>query len=332
MTPTSSRLLSLLSLLQSRRDWPGPLLAERLEVSQRTVRRDVDRLRDLGYPIAAVKGPDGGYRLEAGSELPPLLFDDDQAVAIAIGLGLATTSGAGIEDSAVRALGTVRQVMPTRLRRRIDSLEVTALRSPASGVQPEVASETLAAIGSAIHACELLRFDYETTPEREAGESTGRRSVQPHHLLTSGGRWYLVAWDPGRDDWRMFRVDRMELKSPTGVRFAPREVPGGDLHAFVSGRFRGSVDFSGNWPCRGEVILDRPAGEIRPFSGEGIVEELDSTRCRLILGAWSWPALAAAIGQFDADIEVVGPTALVDAFEMLAGRFARAAGVMGDSQ
>lgn len=326
MTPTTSRLLALLSLLQSRRDWPGPLLAERLAISPRTVRRDVDRLRDLGYPIAAVKGPDGGYRLEAGSDLPPLLFDEDQAVAIAIALRMATMSGAGIEDSAVRALSTVRQVMPNRLRRRIDSLEVTALRSPSSGAQAEVASETLAAIGSAIHACELLRFDYKSTSEGEAGESTLQRSVQPHHLLSSGGRWYLVSWDPDRDDWRIFRVDRIDLKSPTGVRFTPREVPGGDLHTFVSSRFRGSLDLSGEWPCRGEVILDRPAGEVRPYVGDGIVEALDSARCRVILGAWSWPALAAAFGKFDAGVEVVGPAELVDAFNMLALRYARAAG------
>src|SRR6476659_11209323 len=128
---TSGRLLRLLSLLQARRDWPGDVLAERLEVSPRTVRRDVDRLRDLGYPVRAIKGPDGGYRLDAGTELPPLLFDDEQAVALAIALQIATTTGAGIEEAAARALNTVRQVMPARLRHRIDTLQFTAVERPA---------------------------------------------------------------------------------------------------------------------------------------------------------------------------------------------------------
>jgi predicted DNA-binding transcriptional regulator YafY len=157
---TSARLLALLSLLQARRDWPGAVLADRLEVSPRTVRRDVDRLRGLGYPITGSKGPDGGYRLEAGSELPPLLFDDDQAVALAVALRLATTAGAGIEEAALRALGTVRQVMPSRLRRRIDALEVTAIRPPdrgsSSAAEPAADGATLAAIGAAVHACEVL--------------------------------------------------------------------------------------------------------------------------------------------------------------------------------
>src|SRR6187402_1435549 len=175
---TTSRLLRLLSLLQARRDWPGSLLAERLEISPRTVRRDIDRLRELGYRIEATMGPDGGYRLDAGSELPPLLFDDDQIVALAIALNAATVTGAGIEEAALRALTTVRQVMPSRLRHRLDALQFTAIPSGSGGADPDV----LVAISAAARAHEVLRFDYA---------KSGPRRVEPHHLVVAHGHWYL---------------------------------------------------------------------------------------------------------------------------------------------
>jgi predicted DNA-binding transcriptional regulator YafY len=306
---TSARLLSLLSLLQARRDWPGQLLAERLDVSPRTVRRDVDRLRELGYPIQATKGPDGGYRLDAGTELPPLLFDDDQAVALAVALRIAVTSGAGIEEAAARALTTVRQVLPARLRHRVDAVGFTAIdRGPQA--DPAVLTE----IGAAVRAREVLRFEY----------SAGPRRAEPHHLVTRGGRWYLVAWDLDRAAWRTFRADRMRVRTPTGPRFTPREVPGGDVAAYVAGRFRGA-EGAGDWPCRGEVVLDLPAAEVAPFAGDGIVEALGPHRCRLTAGSWSWTGLAAALGRFDADIEVVGPAELRAACDRLARRYAVAA-------
>ncbi|MCL7377745.1 YafY family protein [Streptomyces sp. 35G-GA-8] len=328
MPKTSARLLALLSLLQARRDWPGALLAERLEISPRTVRRDVDRLRELGYPIVAFKGPDGGYRLDAGTELPPLLFDDEQAVALAVALQIATTAGAGIEEAAVRALNTVRQVMPARLRHRIDTLRVTAVERPAGRDTPQVDSGVLMTLSAAVHAREVLRFDYTPaappgTTEDDRREPATRR-VQPHHLVTWGGRWYLVAWDLDREDWRTFRVDRITPRTPTGPRFTPRELPGGSVAAFVTARFRGS-DGSGHWPCRGEVILALPAAAVAPYTADGVVEELGQDRCRLVLGSWSWAGLAATIGRFDADIEVVGPAELKDAFARLARRYADAA-------
>lgn len=327
MQKTSARLLSLLSLLQARRDWPGRLLAERLAVSARTVRRDVDRLRELGYPIAAVKGPDGGYRLGAGTELPPLLFDDEQAVALAVALQTAVTTGAGIEEGAARALNTVRQVMPARLRGRIDTLQVTAVAGSATRPGPQADTNVLMPLSAAVHAREVLRFDYASpSPPGATRNSTENppRQVQPHHLVTSGGRWYLVAWDLDREDWRTFRVDRITPRTPTGPRFTPRELPGGDVAAFVAGRFRGS-DGSGKWPCRGEVILGLPAAMVSPYARDGLVEELGPNRCRLILGSWSWPGLAADLGRFDTDIEVVGPAELKDAFAYLARRYANAA-------
>ena len=313
MPTPSARLLSLLSLLQSRRDWPGQLLAERLDISERTVRHDVDRLRELGYPIHAAKGPDGGYRLEAGSELPPLLFDDEQAVALAVALRIATDSGAGIEEAAARALTTVRQVMPARLRHRIDSLQVTTV----GRAGPRVDGEVLVALSDAVRAREVLRFDYD-------GSSSPRRA-EPHHLVTRGGRWYLVAWDLDRADWRTFRADRLRPRVPTGPRFTPRELPGGaDVGTFVSSVFRGG-DGTGGWPCRGEVIVDLPIHEVAPYVGDGIVTEVGPDRCRLVAGAWSWAGLAASIGRVDADVEVVGPPELRDAFAALARRFARTA-------
>jgi predicted DNA-binding transcriptional regulator YafY len=316
MPKTSARLLALLSLLQARRDWPGALLAERLEISPRTVRRDVDRLRELGYPIAAVKGPDGGYRLEAGKQLPPLLFDDEQAVALAIALQIAATSGAGIEEAAARALNTVRQVMPARLRHRIDTLQITAV--PATRPDPQVGGDVLTALSAAVQARQELRFDY--FPDDDGPP----RRVQPHHLITRGGRWYLIAWDLDRADWRTFRADRITPRTPNGPRFIRRELPGGDVAAFVNSRFRGS-DGTAGWPCRGEVILALPAADVSTYAYDGIVEELTADRCRLTLGSWSWPGLAAALGTFDADIEVIGPPELRDAFARLSRRYASTA-------
>ncbi|MEV7803090.1 WYL domain-containing protein [Microbispora sp. NPDC088329] len=326
MPKTSARLLALLSLLQTRRHRSGEDLAARLDVSARTVRRDVDRLRELGYPITTFKGPEGGYRLDAGSQMPPLLFDDDQVVALAVALQTATATGAGIEEAAARALNTVRQVMPGRLRHRIDTLQVTAVERPATRPGAQVDSSVLMALSAAVHAGEVLRFGYAAASREEAddGVLTPPRRVEPHHLVTWGGRWYLVAWDLDREDWRTFRVDRISPRSPTGPRFTSRKLPGGDVAAFVAGRFRG-FEGSGDWPCRGEVILGLPAAAVSRYTRDGIVEELGPDRCRLVLGSWSWPGLAAAIGRFDADIEVVGPAELREAFAHLARRYTRAA-------
>jgi predicted DNA-binding transcriptional regulator YafY len=325
---TSGRLLALLSLLQVRRDWPGGVLAGRLEVSERTVRRDVDRLRELGYAIRAVKGPDGGYRLDAGSRLPPLVFDDEQAVALAVALRIAGGTGAGIEEAAARALSTVRQVMPARLRRRIDAVEITTVERSAPGGDPQADTSVLLAIGEAVRAHEELRFDYRSPARQEDddGDLPQRpRQVQPHHLVARAGRWYLVAWLPERQDWRTYRADRITApRLPTGPRFVPRTVPGGDVGTFLSARFKGSAGPDA-WPCRGEVILDLPAVAVLPFAGDGLVEPLGPHRCRLGLGAWSWPALAATLARFDADIEVVDPPQLRSAFADLAARAARAA-------
>src|SRR6478735_6423094 len=286
---TSRRLLSLLSLLQARRDWPGGLLAERLDVSERTVRRDIDRLREIGYPIRAIRGPDGGYQLAAGTQLPPLLFDDDQAVALAVALRTAVATGAGIEDAAARALATMRQVLPTRLRARIDTIELTAI-TPSQDASPQADTEVLLRIAAAIRERQELRFDYSHQAKiRDSGsdEPSAPRQVQPHHLVLRSGRWYLVGWEVRSADWRIYRADRITPRVPNGPHFAPREIPGGDLTSFVSARFKGS-ETRDEWPCLGEVILDLPEAEVLPFAGDGVVQSVGPDRCRLRLGAWSW--------------------------------------------
>ncbi|GAA0960605.1 WYL domain-containing protein [Kribbella koreensis] len=321
MSETSARLLSLLSLLQARRDWPGALLAERLEVSPRTVRRDVDRLRDLGYPVRASKGPDGGYRLDAGADLPPLLFDDDQAIAVAVALQTATTTVTGIEEGALRALATVRQVMPARLRQRVDALQVTTVDKYADSRRIKVDSDHLIAIGTALRAREVLRFDY-ASPGATDEEFVPPRKVEPHHLVTWGGRWYLVAWDLDRNDWRTFRVDRMLPKTPTGPRFTPRELPAPDISTYISDRFRSQ----NQWPCQGTAILQAKASDIARWAGhEALVEELTPTTCRLTLSAWSWTGLAATFGMFESDLEFESPKELKDAAHQLAARYTSAA-------
>ena len=226
---TSSRLLSLLSLLQGRRDWAGGELADRLEVSGRTIRRDVDRLRELGYPVDAVTGPSGGYRLRAGAAMPPLLLDDDEAIAIAVGLRTAAgASVAGIEETAVRALVKLEQVLPSHLRRRVRALQSSTMTLPVGG-GPQVDPQHLTLIATACRDRERLRFGYTA---RDSSES--RREVEPHSLVNAGRRWYLVAWDCGRQYWRSFRLDRLARPAATGVRFEPRELPARDAAASVS--------------------------------------------------------------------------------------------------
>jgi predicted DNA-binding transcriptional regulator YafY len=322
MPKTSARLLALLSLLQTRRDWPGTHLADRLDVSLRTVRRDVDRLRELGYPIAAAKGPEGGYRLGAGTELPPLLFDDDQAIALTVALQIAAgTTDSGLAEPATQALNTVRQVMPARLRHRINALQVTAVPRPTTRPSTPVAGDVLLALSAAVHAHEILTFDYGTdTLDRPP------RRVEPHHVISWDQRWYLVAFDLDHQDWRTYRADRITLRTPNGPRFAPRELPGGDVRTFVTGRFRGSTETTGGWPCTGTVLLDLDAATLNPYIRDGILEEISPGRCRLTLGSWSWTSLAAAIARFDADTTVISPPELTRAFAHLARRCAATTG------
>src|SRR3954454_25263017 len=226
MGATSSRLLDLLSLLQARRDWPGGELARRLEVSGRTIRRDVERLRALGDPVESLTGPAGGYPLRAGTAMPPLLLDEDEAIAVAVGLRTAArTSVTGIEETSVRALVKLEQVLPAHLRRRVAALASATVVGPAGG--PMVDPQHLTTIAAACRDSECLGFDYRT---RDGSES--RRDVEPHAVVNLGRRWYLLAWDRRREDWRTFRIDRISRLAATGVRFARRALPGDDPAAF----------------------------------------------------------------------------------------------------
>jgi predicted DNA-binding transcriptional regulator YafY len=288
------------------------VLAERLEVSPRTVRRDVDRLRELGYRIGAIKGPGGGYRLAAGSELPPLLFDDDQAVAIAVALHSVPASGIDLDEAASRALSTVRQVMPSRLRHRVDGIRFTGFDS-AIRVDPAV----LEAVSAAVRERRMLRFDYGSSSDRPA------RRTEPHAVVAREGRWYLIAWDLEAEDWRTFRLDRLRPRIPTGPSFVPRGLPAKDAATYLAARSKGSVS-EDRWPCIGEVVIRMPAREIAPFIGDGTVEEQDAGSSRITVGSWSWVGVVAAVARFDAPFEIVGPEELRGAAAVLAARFTAA--------
>jgi predicted DNA-binding transcriptional regulator YafY len=317
MTETSSRLLRLLALLQTRRDWSGGELAQRLEVSPRTVRRDVERLRGLGYPVDALTGPAGGYRLRAGTAMPPLLLDDDEAVAIAVGLsGAASASVAGIEETSVRALVKLEQVLPSHLRRRVNALRSATATLAARG--PTVDAEALSMIAGACRDHERLRFVHQA---RDGTET--RRRVDPHSLVNLGHRWYLVGWDCDRDDWRTFRLDRVERVASDGARFEPRPLPHGDAAAYVAAN-RAST--AARHTAR--VTLHVSAEELtRRFPQLwGTVEAIDDARCEYRTSDDSLDWLAVRVGMLGVDFDIHEPPELAERFLVLAARFGRAGG------
>jgi predicted DNA-binding transcriptional regulator YafY len=316
VTETSSRLLELLALLQARREWPGGELAGRLEVSGRTVRRDVERLRALGYPVESVTGPAGGYRLRAGTAMPPLLLDDGEAIAIAVGLRTAArTSVTGIEATAVRALVKLEQVLPAHLRRRVAALGSATIAPPLDG--PTVDPQHLTVIAAACRDSECLRFAYRS---REGADS--RRLVEPHSLVNLGYRWYLVAWDRGRSDWRTFRVDRLARPTSTGVRFSVRRLPVRDPAAYVKQSIAGA-------PSRFEarVTLHAPADAVtgRLPRHWGTVEAIDARTCEYRTGDDNLAWLALRIAMLGVDFEVQEPPELSEHLAALAERLGRAA-------
>ncbi|MFE6860508.1 helix-turn-helix transcriptional regulator [Nocardia sp. NPDC057668] len=273
MNDTPGRLLRMLSLLQTPREWPGSELAERLGVSDRTVRRDIDRLRDLGYPVEATLGVTGGYRLAAGAALPPLLLDDDEAVAIAVGLRAAAGQAvAGIEESSVRALAKLEQVLPAKLRRRVRVLG--AATAVFTGTGPTADPEVLATLAATITNHERVRFTY-----RDAAGAESRRNVEPNGLSATRGRWYLVAYDVDRNAWRSFRVDRVTAPQPTAARFTPRELPAEHAAAYVAGA---RTDW-GITPFAVDVTIHAPLHRISGGLGEspGELNAVDADTCRL---------------------------------------------------
>ncbi|GAA4562411.1 helix-turn-helix transcriptional regulator [Planotetraspora kaengkrachanensis] len=319
MLETSARLLRLLSLLQTPRDWTGTDLAERLGVSTRTVRNDVERLRSLGYPVNAARGPVGGYRLGAGSALPPLLLDDEEAVAVAVGLRTAAGGAiAGLEETSLRALAKLEQVLPSRLRRRVNALHTYTVPVPRDGGAPSVDPEVLTTLAAACRDRELLRFDY-----RDHAGTVGLRTAEPYRLVNWGRRWYLVAWDADRGDWRTFRVDRIEPRTPNGPRFAPRELPEDDVAAYVSRR----VSAAG-WRHNARVIVHAPAQAVaeRITPAVGTVEVVDETTSVLRTGADTLGTIAVHLGLLGLDFTVDDPPELAAHLRELAARYDRAAG------
>lgn len=310
MLETSVRMLRLLSLLQSRPDWPGPELAERLGVTTRTVRNDIERLRVLGYQVRSSPGTAGGYRLGPGSALPPLLLDDEEAVAVAVSLNAAAGGTVtGIEETSLRALTKLRQLLPQRLRPRVDALASATVS--VSGRGPTVDAGTLTAIAAAVRDREGLRFDYEA---RDG--TAGARAADPHRLVYTGYRWYLLAWDTVREDWRTFRADRIRLRTPNGPRFTPRDPPE-DAAAHVV-RGVGSAAWRHQARVRFDAPLERVAGALPPAAGvlhdDGVFET----------GSDSLHDLAVFLGRLDVPFTVLDPPELRELMHALAVRFASA--------
>ncbi|MEU4652664.1 YafY family protein [Streptomyces sp. NPDC023723] len=319
-TDTPARLLALLSLLQTPREWPGGELAERLGVSRRTVRRDVERLREIGYPVRATMGSDGGYRLVAGKAMPPLVLDDEEAVAIAVGLRAgAGHAVAGVEEASVRALAKLEQVLPSRLRHRVTTLQA-ATTPLTSGDGPTIAPETLTAMASAVAGRERLRFAY-----RAADGTATRRLTEPYRLVSTGRRWYLVAFDLDRADWRTFRVDRVGEPFPTGARFTPRELPTGDAAEFL----RRSMHRRGD-AYEVQVTFAAPVAAVAPrLPGWLDRPEVTDGGASCVLRATvtdpvEW--LAVRLALLGIDFRVDEPAELVECVRGMGARLGRAAG------
>ena len=315
MSDTAARMLALLSLLQSRPDWSGTELAERLGVSTRTIRNDIDRLRELDYPVDATRGAAGGYRLGAGGKLPPLLLDDEEAVAVAIGLREATGI-AGTEESSARALAKLEQVLPSRLRPVVAAIGTAVDRAPENtgtdAPDPEVDPAVLAAIAAAIRDVEWFRFDDHGTP----------RLVEPYRLLTWQRRWYLVARDPASGEWGTFRVDWIEPRMPTRRRFAPTPLPGADYTAFAMR----SIAASGwNVHARLRIAASADAVLARINPAVGVVEAVSDDESVLVTGADTLDTIGAYIGMLGMDFTVESPPELVPLLRTLSERYARAA-------
>lgn len=321
MTGPTARRLALLGLLQTGRERSGRELAERLGVTPRTIRTDVERLRELGYPVLGLRGNVGGYRLGAGGSLPPLLLDDEEAVAVTIGLQVAAGI-AGIEDTGARALAKIEQVLPAHLRPIVDALSSTIDRGQENvgtdAPDPEVDADVLRAVAAAIRDVEWLRFDYTGAP----------RLVEPYRLLSWQRRWHLVARDPRDDSWGTYRVDWMSLRMPTRRRFSPQPLPGGDYTAFAMRTIAAS-----GWAVHARLRIDASAQSVldRINPTVGVVEPVDADTCVLVTGADSLDTVAAYIGMLLMDFTVESPPELVPLLHALSERYARAVAASVDT-
>lgn len=311
----SSRTLRLLSLLQNHRYWPGAELAERLEVSPRTLRRDIDRLRELGYPVDANRGVDGGYQLAPGATLPPLVVDDAEAVALAVGLIMATQGAvAGIQDAAVGALTKVVQVMPARLRRRLDALR-TATAPVSMTTGPVIDATVLTAVAQTCRDSERLRFRYAAS-----GADPTKRHVEPLRLVPLASRWYLLAWDLERHDWRTFRLDRLTDPTPTGAQFRPRALPGADPAAYVR-------EHTASVPSRYrvDVVVQAPASDVERAVGQwATVTTINNATCRLVMNVHTLTDPTTILAAIGAEFKIVEPPELRTHLATIGRLFTRA--------
>ncbi len=309
----TGRALQLLSLLQTHRLWSGAELAGRLEVTERTVRRDVDRLRELGYPVDATSGTDGGYRLAIGAHMPPLVLDDDEAVAVAVGLRSAAGAAiGGMEESSLRALTKIEQLLPDRLRRRVSALHSSVTSMPWATADDVIDPDALSVIAVACRDREEVRFDYR---RRDGADS--RRLVEPHQLVTAGRRWYLVAWDQRRHDWRTFRLDRLREARLAGRRFTPREIPGGDATGFVATSLGPTLRRH-----RATLAIDAGLGDVEDALRwvDHTPVQSDATSCLVEIRSEDLGRLAMAVARIalTAPVEVVEPADLAETIRQLA--------------
>jgi predicted DNA-binding transcriptional regulator YafY len=310
---TSARLLRLLSVLQSRPEWSGADLAARLEVTPRTLRRDVAKLRSLGYPVNATSGVAGGYRLGAGAALPPLLLDDEEAVAVALSLrSAATQSVTGVGEASVRALAKLEQVLPARLRERAAAISQATV--PLARPGPAVSAKALVVIARACRNREVIEFSYRN----HDGELSARRA-EPHRLVQAGYRWYLVARDLGRAEWRTFRADRIGDPRLTGVRFVPRDPP--DAAAFVA-----QAVTTAPYRYQTRILVHAPVAAVaeRIPPSAGALEAAGPASCVLTSGADSLDAIAFHTVMMGLRFTVLEPPELIEHMRSLAGRLSEA--------
>ena len=317
MLETSARLLHLLSLLQLRREWTGSALADRMDVTERTVRRDIGKLRTLGYPIHASPGVAGGYQLGAGAQLPPLLLDDDEALAVALGLSAVTASPvAGIGEASVRALTKLEQVLPSRLRPRFAGLRsaVTRMAAVSTPIRPEI----LTALSAAITERRTVVFRYS----RQDGESS-RRLVEPYRLVDTGRRWYLVAWDTMREDWRTFRVDRCQSVPAQRERFTPRPLPARDLALYVQQSIT-------RFPYQYDVVvrltgnINEVSQKVSPDTAELQSDGEEHTLMRAGFDSLDWPLMHLV--ALELEFEILEPPQMRERARLAAARLTRASG------
>ncbi|WP_328787456.1 MULTISPECIES: helix-turn-helix transcriptional regulator [unclassified Streptomyces] len=314
----ANRTLELLSLLQAQKEWTGDGLAERLGVSPRTVRRDINRLRELGYPVTATKGPSGYYRLSRGARLPPLIVDDEQAIAIALSLQTAPASVAGMGDATKRALNSIRELLPPHLSRRLATFSIEQIENAWELAPPQVDPGLVARLSAAAQERELVRFTYRSI---EVDEVDGSEVLaEPHRLVVWSGRWYVVAYDQRGCSWRAYRLDRIEQPAPTGWRFTQRDVPEGDITHFVQNQpDRG--DTPDTWPCWGTVLMECPVALVAKWApGAASFEAIDERITRMRMGAWSWSALIGFLVTFNCRFTVESPPELAEAARRVMGR------------